>query len=99
MLTIIGRWEDLRRFDGEDGVDTWLHSGRIPGPDDPPVYWMENRNWLEERIARGDEFAIATDPATLPPVLGGMVPGRPNGYFTARELDYLRSRGIEPRLI
>ncbi|MBA3313283.1 MAG: hypothetical protein M3552_20400 [Planctomycetota bacterium] len=96
MLTIIGRWEDPKRFEQAEGVDTWLRSGRIPKPGDPPVVWLENRLWLDERIARGDAFGIATDPASLPEVIGGFVPGRPDGYFTARELKHLRSHGIEP---
>lgn len=49
-----------------------------------------------ERVARGDTFGIATDPRTLPPVRGGFIEGTPNGYFTARELDFLRGLGIEP---
>lgn len=48
----------------------------------------------KEKIARGDKFGIATDPATLPPVVNGMST-EPNGYFTARELDLLKKRGIE----
>lgn len=96
MLTIIGRWEDLKHFDAENEVDTWLRSGRIPKAGEPPVAWLENRLWLDERIARGDAFGLATDPVNLPDVVGGFVPGQPNGYFTARELNYLRSRGIEP---
>lgn len=96
MLTIIGCWEDLKRFEALDGVDTWLRSGRIPEAGDPPVAWRENRLWLDERIARGDTFGIATNPVNLPEVIGGFIPGQPNGYFTARELKYLRSRGIEP---
>ena len=48
----------------------------------------------DERIARGDKFAIATDPAILPPVKGGYISGQPNGFFTARELEYLQSKGV-----
>jgi hypothetical protein len=96
MLTIIGRFEDLERFQEMTDVDTWVRSGRIPGPDDPPVTWKENQRWLDDRIARGDDFGIATNPATLPEVAGGFVWGQPNGYFTATELRHLRSVGIEP---
>jgi hypothetical protein len=54
----------------------------------------ENQKWLEERVARGDRFAIATDPATLPNAVGGRIPGQPNGYYTAWELDFLKKKGI-----
>lgn len=96
MLTIIGRVEDLKRFEGIAGIDTWLRSGRLPGIGDPPVTWMENQRWLDDRIARGDDFGIATNPETLPKVAGGFVRGYPNGYFTAKELRHLQSVGIEP---
>jgi RHS repeat-associated protein len=89
--TAIGRMEDLRRFDGTD-VDTWRKTGRIPGPGDRPVSWEENKAWLDERIARGDTFYIATDPTTLGT---GYIPGVPNGWFTRLELDYLERQGIE----
>jgi len=42
---------------------------------------------------------LTTDPSTLPPVSGGYIPGQPNGYFTARELEHLRKNGIEPQYI
>ena len=93
--TVIGRMDDLKHLDDMPNIDTWRRSGRIPGPDGHPVTWAENKRWLDERIARGDRFAIATNPNTLPPVKGGFIPGTPNGYFTARELEYLRSRGID----
>jgi hypothetical protein len=96
-VTAIGRMEDLVKFDGNPNVDTWHKSGRIPGPGEPQVTWPENRAWLDERIARGDEFWISTNPSSLPPAKGGYVPGTPNGYFTARELEYLNSRGIKPK--
>lgn len=48
-------------------------------------------------IDRGDSFIILTDPASLPSVKGGYVPGSPNGYFTARELQYLNEQGIKPK--
>lgn len=94
MTTIIGRMKDLEQFADDPSVDTWAKSGRIPGPGEPAVSWSENQAWLEQRIARGDLFGIATDPAALPPVSGGYIPGTPNGYFTARELDYLIGKGI-----
>ena len=96
MTTVIGRMQHLDRFSENPLIDTWAKSGRIPGPGDRPVTWAENEDWLRARVERGDRFGIATDPATLPPVKGGYVPGVPNGYFTARELDYLRRQGIEP---
>jgi len=95
VTTVIGRLDDLERFDAVPDVDTWRRSGRIPGPEDPPVTWLENKQWLDERIARGDTFGIATDPSQLPATKGGYVPGVPNGYFTARELEYLQSRGVD----
>lgn len=96
MTTVIGRMKDLGKFAGDPAVDTWAKSGRIPGVGGPPVTWAENAKWLTERVVRGDKFGIATNPATLPPVRGGYIPGTPNGYFTARELDFLRRLGIDP---
>ena len=64
--TCIGRMEDLAKYADDASVDTWAKSGRIPGPGDLPVTWAENERWLYERFLRGDDFAIATDPATLP---------------------------------
>jgi RHS repeat-associated protein len=92
--TVIGRMQDLGKFADDPAIDTWAKSGRLPGVGDPPVTWAENKAWLDTRIARGDTFGIATDPLTLPPVKGGYIPGQPNGYFTARELEYLRERNI-----
>ena len=85
---------DLLKFDGDTHVDYWWKSGRIPGPGDREVRWSENRAWLDARIRRGDDFGLATNPATLPPVTGGYTEGDPNGYFTARELYYLRRLGV-----
>ncbi len=96
MTTVIGRMKDLEKFAGDPAIDTWHKSGRIPGPGQPRVTWTENVNWLMERVKRGDKFGIATDPATLPPVMGGFQEGVPNGYFTAKELNFLRKLGIEP---
>jgi RHS repeat-associated protein len=92
--TVIGRMQHLERFANNPAIDTWAKSGRIPGTGASPVTWAENKAWLDARITRGDKFGIATDPVTLPPVKGGFIPGQPNGYFTARELDYLKGRGI-----
>ena len=99
MTTAIGRLADLARFDGDPDVDTWRKSGRRPGPGGPPILWPENVAWLQFRIDRGDDFALATDAAALPPVAGGYHPGTPNGYFTARELQYLTRRGVPVRNI
>jgi RHS repeat-associated protein len=96
ITTVIGRMKDLAKFGGDPAIDTWAKSGRIPAAGEAPVTWAENAKWLTERVARGDRFGIATDPATLPPVKGGYIPGVPNGYFTARELSFLRGLGIEP---
>ena len=93
--TVIGRMQDLDQFADNPSIDTWAKSGRIPGGGEPPVTWAENQTWLDERICRGDDFGIATDPTTLPPVKGGYIPGQPNGYFTARELEYLLQQGID----
>lgn len=92
--TVIGRMDDLKRFDLDPSVDTWWKSGRIPKAGEPPVSLRENRKWLQDRIDRGDQFGIATNPALLPPATGGYIPGVPNGSFTAFELDYLLRRGI-----
>jgi hypothetical protein len=95
-MTVIGRMEDLKRFAGDDTIDTWWRSGRMPGPGEPDVSLAENRAWLMERVERGDSFGIATDPGTLPAVVGGRIPGIGNGYYTAWELAELRKLGIEP---
>lgn len=95
MITVIGKLEDLIQFDDMDDIDTWRKSGRIPASHSHPVTWAENKQWLDDRLARGDQFGIGTNPAVLPPVKGGYIPGKTNGYFTARELEYLESLGIE----
>lgn len=95
QTTVIGRMQHLERFADDPLVDTWAKSGRIPGAGDRPVTWAENEQSLMERVWRGDKFGIATDPATLPPVRGGYIPGRPNGYFTAKELEFLQRLGID----
>jgi len=92
--TVIGRMKDLERFADNPAIDTWVKSGRIPRIGDKPVLWEENQAWLDARIARGDSFGIATDPATLPPVVDGFIQGQANGYFTAREFSYLQRRGV-----
>jgi len=48
--------DDLRKFDDIDSIDTWHKSGRKPKDGEPPVTWAENKQWLQERIDRGDEF-------------------------------------------
>ena len=88
-FTAIGRMNDLEKYDKMLNVDTWRKSGRIPEAGARPVTWAENKQWLQDRIDRGDTFILSTDPKTLPPVRGGYVEGQPNGYFTARELKYL----------
>jgi RHS repeat-associated protein len=90
QTTVIGRMDDLIQFDKDPLIDTWRKSG-IPGKG---ITWPQNRAWLDARIARGDRFGIATNPNTLPPVLNGYIPGVPNGYFTAREFDYLMKQGV-----
>ena len=95
MTTAISRLKDLEQFDDNPAIDTWSKSGRNPGPGEPPVSWEENEGWLLERIRRGDDFGLATDPRELPPASGGYIPGEPNGYFTGRELQVLQSHGIE----
>lgn len=94
--TMIGRMEDLKVFDDipADIIDTWRKTGRMPGPGER-IGWVENKRWLLERVARGDSFGLVTDPSTLPKVLGGYIDGVPNGYFTAKELDLLKSLGID----
>ena len=95
QTTVIGRMADIRKYSADDTIDSWAKSGRLPGKGDPPVTWAENKKWLQERIDRGDNFIIATNPKTLPPVKGGYIPGKPNGYFTARELEYLNKQGVK----
>ncbi|MGB9992960.1 RHS repeat-associated core domain-containing protein, partial [Pseudoduganella rhizocola] len=98
-ITAIGRMEDLQRVANDSGIDSWAKSGRIPGAGEKPVTWAENRRWLQDRIDRGDSFIILTNPSSLPSVRGGYVPGSPNGYFTARELQYLNQQGIKPKYV
>jgi len=95
-ITVIGKMDDLNKYDLDDAVDTWRKSGRIPAPGELPIRWAENVKWLQDRIDRGDRFWIATNPYTLPNAIGGYIPGVPNGYFTARELYYLNNQGIKP---
>ncbi|XZE34656.1 polymorphic toxin-type HINT domain-containing protein [Pirellulaceae bacterium SH501] len=91
-VTCIGRMEDLKAFDDipADIIDTWRKTGL---GDDVP--WSVNRDWLLERWRRGDAFALATDPSTLPPVVDGFKQGLANGYFTAKELDLLKKLGVD----
>ncbi|QDQ25033.1 hypothetical protein FNU76_00965 [Chitinimonas arctica] len=97
--TAIGRMDDLRRVADDPNIDSWAKTGRMPGPGDSRVTWTENKKWLQDRIDRGDNFIILTNPQSLPRVKGGFVEGQPNGYFTARELQYLNDRGIKPKYI
>jgi len=86
------------RFDGDE-YDHWGKSGRIPAPGEPKVSLQENRAYIDARIARGDKFAIATDPKTLPHPARGWVQNQPNGYYTAWELNYLKQKGIPVSLM
>jgi hypothetical protein len=81
------------RFDSEE-YDHWGKSGRIPKPGEPTVKLWENKAYIDARIARGDKFAIATDPSTLPHPKKGWKKDTPNGYYTAWELNYLKEKGI-----
>jgi len=54
MITVIGKLDDLTRLDEIDDIDSWRKSGRTPGASGHPVTWAENKQWLDERIARGD---------------------------------------------
>ena len=92
-ITVIGRMDDIAGYTDEM-FDTWWKSGRIPQKGEPKVTWAENKLWLDQRISRGDDFWIATDPTSLPNTKTGFKQGVANGYFTARELEYLRSKGI-----
>jgi hypothetical protein len=91
-MTVIGRMADLKRFENDPTVDTWWKSGRLPKPGEDKVTWSENRQWIRERVERGDRFGIATDPATLGT---RWTPGVPNGVFTHREYLYLKSLGVD----
>jgi len=93
--TVIGRMKDLEQFKDSPNVDTWAKSGRMPGEGEPPVTLRENREWLQERIDRGDSFGIASDPETLSSEF--TEGGNPNGgYFTSMELQQLGRQGIKP---
>ncbi len=90
--------DDLKKWDGDAAVDTWHKSGpeKLPGKDN--ITWQQNKEWLDARIQRGDDFIISTDPFSLPNPKTGYVPGKPNGFFTARELQYLNQQGIKPKV-
>ena len=88
--TAIGRMKTLKKFDNISNIDTWHKSGRIPGKGDSPVTWAENRMWLQKRIDRGDSFIMTMNPNKLPTKY---VPGKPNGWFTKLEYDYLIKKG------
>ena len=61
------------------------------------VSWSQNRQWLDERVLRGDTFGLATDPASLSRV---HIPEVPNGYLTFRELRHLaKAYGIKPKAL
>lgn len=95
ITTVIGRMKDIERFKGRPGYDTWHDSGPRPLPGNNDVTWPQNRQWLDERIARGDRFALATDPATLPsPSMENWVAGGANGFYTVQEILHLQRRGI-----
>ncbi len=95
MTTVIGRMDDLVKYADNASIDTWHKSGIFGSR----VTWAQNKAWLDARILRGDKFSIATNPTSLPSVINGYVPGMPNGYFTARELQYLNSKGIKVNFV
>ncbi len=86
-VTVIGRMEDVRRFSDNPLVDNWDKSGP-PGP----FLIGNNRRWIEERIARGDIFVLATNPLELS---NKFIPGVSNGYYTFQELKWLSRAGVE----
>lgn len=89
--TVIGKMDDIAKYT-DDVYDTWWKSGRMGGA---KVTWKENKAWLDARIARGDKFMLATDPTTLPSTVLKIGQEIPRGYFTARELKYLKSKGVQ----
>jgi RHS repeat-associated protein len=107
ITTVIGSMDDLLTFGRDpwksgDTIDTWWKSGLRDESGNirlNDVNWPENQAWLEAKRLRGDEFALATNPAVLPkstklrPDPDGIV-RIPRGYYTKRELDYLTSKGI-----
>ena len=78
--------DKLKEYDAYSNVDTWHKSGRIPKPGEKRVSWSENRQWLDERIKRGDTFIMTMDPKDLPTEY---IDGNPNGWFTKLEYDHL----------
>jgi hypothetical protein len=90
--TVIGRMDDLKAFDDipADIVDTWRKTGLGDN-----VPWEVNRDWILDRFRRGDSFAIATDPRSLPEIVNGFKAGGRNGYYTAREFDLLKKLGVD----
>jgi len=88
--------DDLKALNGipAEIIDTWRKSGRIPAAGER-IGWLENKQWILDRVARGDSFALVTDPSKLPKLVGGYIDNVPNGYFTAKELHLLRRLGID----
>ena len=95
IYTAIGRMDDLAKYDIFTNVDTWRKSGLAAEVGKNLPTWKQNKQWLQEKIDRGDVFILSTDPNSLPSVLGGYIEGVPNGYFTAREYDYLTKKGAK----
>jgi len=93
MYTAIGRMDDLLKYNPFDNVDTWHKSGRKPSLDGGDmITWPENRKWIQARIDRGDTFIMTMPPSQLPTEY---VPGKPNGWFTKLEYDYLVKKGAK----
>ncbi len=93
LYTAIGRMDDLLKYNPFDNVDTWHKSGRKPSIDGGDmITWPENRKWIQSRIDRGDTFIMTMPPSQLPTEY---VPGKPNGWFTKLEYDYLVKKGAK----
>jgi hypothetical protein len=91
-ITVLGRMKDVSEFAGRPLYDTWFDSGpRPPYADYGGSVMKANRFWIWERIKRGDQFWLVTDPAELT-----NVPGQP-GYFTTRELRWLTQKNVPYR--
>lgn len=93
MYTAIGKMDDLLKYADFPNVDTWHKSGRIPSINGGDmVTWPENRKWIQQRIDRGDTFIMTMPPSQLPTE---RIPGKPNGWFTKLEYDYLVKKGAK----
>ena len=86
-VTVIGRMHDVNKFTENSMVDSWAKSAPSG-----PFRVRKNREWIMERVKRGDAFVLASDRKGLSSV---PVEGVGNGYYTFLELKWLEKAGVE----